>query len=231
MNDLTQDQIDVRLAAKFGNLDKLDPALLTPENVLPTVVANGKPLLAPGPQNDGPIQMAARHGQLPLLPPSARTVEALLLCGHPLRDLPDPLDTFEDAFHDAVVCGTLDKLPADDEFKRDLLLRRDQVKASITRGIATLESGPRESLGTQVKLWVLGDTSLSQKAVDKARDWMETALQTPEERASNQGVAAIVTATGAVVVPRASLPEIPHVPKDLAVPAAGELSNRERAGK
>ncbi len=76
----TEAQRDVRIAAARGHLNRLDKALLTPENFLHK---NPDGSFVVKSEADGPIQNAAANGQLHLLPREARTVRALLDCGHP----------------------------------------------------------------------------------------------------------------------------------------------------
>ncbi len=153
-------QLLVRLAAKDGELDKIDPALLTDENLFRRHGKAG--LFAILPEKDGPLQDAAAHGQLSFLPPDARKVEAMLFCGM-------NRETYEwvcnDAFYTAAMAGTLDKIPQDKQFKESLVKWKTYVEGSLNKA-ATALRGSR----TAVKPI---DAPTARARINAVRQWWE----------------------------------------------------------
>ncbi len=206
---MTEAQIAVRKAALRGDLDKGDPALLVPENFLHQ---NPDGSLVVWQEENGPIQQAARQGQLSYLPPEARTVLALFHCGHPLRRDPKARGTFEDAFFAAAVAGTLDKLPQDEQFKKDLLRYRDEVAASLQRAAKLndfLHQADHGLIGSAM-MALNGRVSEHQKRNAAATAWLKD-LDRQARTFSD-------------------LPEVPSIPKD-AVARAEAVADRARGGK
>jgi hypothetical protein len=135
---MRKNQRTVRTAAQKGSLHALPAQLLKPENFLSLDEAGGYHAI---PEDGGPLQNAAFWGQLRFLPAEARTVRALLDCGHPKRNLEDPfLVTFEDAFFRAAIGGKLGQIPNDDNFKADLIKYREEIIPGLKRAIAQLTS-------------------------------------------------------------------------------------------
>lgn len=176
--------LEIRMAARRGHLNQVDPSLLTLENVIRC-------------EDDGTIQSAAAHGQLRFLPPEARTVRALLDCGHPERGNLKLDGTHDDAFYQAVIENQLGNLPQDAQFKADLLTYRTEVEDSVERAVRTLKFIERSHNTALSDLRAKQGIPLG-AATTAARTWMAQSLSSP-------------------ALPVADLPEIASVPMNLPV--------------
>jgi hypothetical protein len=195
ISTMNHDQLVVRRAAKNGELDTVDPAFLVPENLL---YPHPKGHLMVLPEADGPIQNAARHGQLSFLPPEARSVRALLDCGHPLRAETARLGIYEDAFYAAAVRGALGEIPGDENFKTDLGKYRYEIEASINRAEKYLRD--QQEIGKPIpENAFIKDLPSYAEAADMAHDWIDTLCFYHETFAKTP----------------AALPPIASVPRDL----------------
>ncbi len=207
---MNKSQLLVRLAAKSGELDKIDPALLIPENVLSWHPHPKPGLFISLPEQDGPIQDAAAHGQLAFLPREARTVPSLVYCG---MNRWDHHRVCNDAFFAAAMAGTLDKFPQDREFRNGLLYWKTGIEANLKRAASSLREMSKEKPG---------DVPSLRSRIDAVRQWWERAYE-------NEAPAAFLTdGRAARYDSPIDLPDVPSVPK---ISPTTEQSNVARGGK
>ncbi len=197
----------IRKAARRGELDQLDRGLLTAENLIrPDPGAEPSVWREP----DGPIQSAAAHGQLGFLPPEARTVRALLDCGHQERGNSKVDGAWDDAFYSATIENKLGALPKDAQFKADLVTHRDEVESSIDRAIRTLKQIERPDRPALGLLRAKQGIPLG-AATTNAHTWIADVL-------SN------------TALPVADLPDVPSIPANIQARTSGGV-RQDMAGR